>query len=211
MQNPSILDHKDILFENKTYKKDVIERAEDLIYKIGKSMGAYTLTKGILGIRQNIANFIKERDGESCDPEDIYLTNGTTFAIMNIFNLFAKDKNTGVLLPILQYPLYTALLAMYNLELLPYYLNEEEGWSIDLTEMENVIKKSMSRGITPQVMVIINPGNHTGSILSFDTLANILKIANKYGIIVIADEVYQHNIIKADVQFHSMKKVFRYL
>lgn len=80
-----------------------------------------------------------------------------------------------------------------------------------LTEMENVIKKSMSRGITPQVMVIINPGKPTGSILSFDTLANILKIANKYGIIIIAGEVYQYNIIKADVQFYSMKKVFRYL
>lgn len=129
--NPQVLDHKDILFENKIYKKDVIERAEDLIYKIGKSMGAYTLTKGIFGIRQNIAKFIKERDGESCDLEDIYLTNGTTSAIMNVFNLFAKDKNTSVLLLILQYPLYTTLLAMYNLELLPYYLNEEEGWSID--------------------------------------------------------------------------------
>lgn len=211
IQNTSILEHNKVLLANKIYRKDVIEWAEDLIYKVGKFLGACTLTKGILGIRQDVAEFIKERDGEDCDPEDIYLTDGATSAIMQVFSLFAKDNNTGILLPIPQYPLYTALLAMYNLELLPYYLNEEDGWSTDPVEMERVIKESLSRGITPQAMVIINPGNPTGSILSFDTLADILKLASKYGIIVIADEVYQHNIIKNDIQFHSMKKVLRCL
>lgn len=47
--------------------------------------------------------------------------------------------------------------------------------------------------------------------LSFDILASILKLANKYGIIVIADEIYQYNVIKDDIHtilfhFHSMKK-----
>ncbi|CAL9727778.1 hypothetical protein MOUN0_B00210 [Monosporozyma unispora] len=211
VQNPTILQHRDILIAKKIYNRDVIKRAELLISQVGKSMGTYTLTKGILGIRNDIANFITQRDGETCDPDDLYLTDGATMAIMQLFSLFAKDSKTGVLLPIPQYPLYTALLTMYNLELLPYYLNEEDGWSTDTVEIENVIKSSISNGTTPQAIVIINPGNPTGAILSLETLADILTIAAKYGIIVIADEVYQQNIFKKEIEFHSMKKVLRHL
>lgn len=114
----------------------MIEWAEDLIYKVGKFLGACTLTKGILGIRQDVAEFIKERDGEDCDIY-IYLTDDATFAIMQVLSLFAKDKNTGVLLPIPQYTLYTVLLTMYDLELVSYYLNEEDRWSTNLVEMKN--------------------------------------------------------------------------
>lgn len=212
VQNPTILNHKDILITNKIYPKDVIKRAEILIDYVGKSMGAYTLTKGILGIRKDIAQFITQRDhGELCDPEDLYLTDGATTAIMQLFSLFAKDTNTGILLPIPQYPLYTALLTMYNMQLLPYYLKEEDSWSTNPKEIESMIVESINKGITPQAIVIINPGNPTGSILSFKTLSDILTIASKYGVIVIADEVYQHNIFNENVPFYSMKYVLRSL
>jgi alanine transaminase len=45
------------------------------------SMGAYTHSQGILAVREEIAKFIEERDGNSpgsVDPDNLFLTNGTT-------------------------------------------------------------------------------------------------------------------------------------
>ena len=79
-----------------------------------------------------------------------------------------------------------------------------------LKKKKNVVGV-ISRGIKPRVMIVINPGNPTGAVLSFDTIAKMFKVAAKYGIVVIADEVYQNNIYYDDVKFHSMKKVLRTL
>ena len=79
-----------------------------------------------------------------------------------------------------------------------------------LKKKKNVVGV-ISRGIKPRVMIVINPGNPTGAVLSFDTIAKMFKVAAKYGIVVIADEVYQNNIYYDDVKFHSIKKALRTL
>lgn len=55
--------------------------------------------------------------------------------------------------------------------------------------------------------VVINPGNPTGSVLTKENIADIIRFAKANSLIVIADEVYQHNIWKEGAQFHSFKKV----
>ena len=55
-------------------------------------------------------------------------------------------------------------------------------------------------------MVIINPGNPTGTILSEETIANIIKFATKNNLVLIADEVYRDNIYKPGAKFTSFRK-----
>lgn len=59
----------------------------------------------------------------------------------------------------------------------------------------------------PKAIVIINPGNPTGSVLSKENIKEIINFAKQEKLMIIADEVYQHNVYKEGAAFHSFKKV----
>ena len=59
-----------------------------------------------------------------------------------------------------------------------YYLNEENNWSLDVPELERSIKEA-KKTCTPAAIVVINPGNPTGQVLSRDNIVDIIKFAHK--------------------------------
>ncbi|EDO15038.1 hypothetical protein Kpol_392p5 [Vanderwaltozyma polyspora DSM 70294] len=207
----SILQYPELLESGSNiFKKDAIERARKLLKEIG-SVGSYSSSQGIPAIRKTVANFITKRDdGEISTPNDIFLTAGASSAVDYLLSILCKNEKSGVLIPIPQYPLYTATLALNNAHALPYYLDESKGWSTDINEIEEVINDSLDKGIKPTALVIINPGNPTGSILSVESMEKIIEVAATHGIVIIADEVYQENVFN-NAKFHSMKKVLRNL
>ena len=58
-----------------------------------------------------------------------------------------------------------------------------------------------------KAIVIINPGNPTGAILSSETIQKIIEFSVKRRLVVIADEVYRQNIYKEGAKFVSFRKV----
>ena len=46
--------------------------------------------------------------------------------------------------------------------LVPYYLDEEAGWSLDAEKLTETINNARSHGTQIRAMVVINPGNPTG-------------------------------------------------
>ena len=94
--------------------------------------------------------------------EKIYLTNGASEAIRICFSALVRSPSDGILIPIPQYPLYSALLTLYGGELLPYYLSEEKNWGLDIDGIQSMVDKCKEDGFTPRSIVVINPGNPTG-------------------------------------------------
>lgn len=68
---------------------------------------------------------------------------------------------TGVLIPIPQYPLYSAALAELDAVQVDYYLDEEHAWALDPAELRRALCQARDR-CCPRVLCIINPGNPTG-------------------------------------------------
>jgi glutamate--glyoxylate aminotransferase len=89
----------------------------------------------------------------------------------------------------------------------PYYLDEESNWSLSVKELERTVVKARKEGIDCRALVVINPGNPTGSCLPRENIAEILEFCAKEGLVMMADEVYQENIYDASAPFHSFKKV----
>lgn len=85
--------------------------------------------------------------------------------VHNMCRTLISDENDAFLVPVPQYPLYSAALALYGGTLLPYYLNEDDHWSINVAEVAATIAKAKSEGKRVQGMVVINPGNPTGQAL----------------------------------------------
>ena len=111
------------------------------------------------------------------------------------------------MIPTPQYPLYSASLAEYNMEQIGYYLNESKNWALDASELERSIKEARDKGVDPKAIVIINPGNPTGSVLSEQNIQDIVKFAEANNLFIFADEVYQDNVYAEGCKFHSFKKV----
>ena len=71
------------------------------------------------------------------------------------------DQRPGVMIPIPQYPLYSASLAEYNMEQAGYYLDEARNWALDVAELERSYNANKDK-CEIKAIVIINPGNPTG-------------------------------------------------
>ena len=95
--------------------EDIVERAKYLRnICIGSSgTGAYTGSQGILEFRQDVANYIMDRDGGTNDdtcksyPGNIFLTNGASSGIEYVMTTLIADINDAIMIPIPQYPIYS--------------------------------------------------------------------------------------------------------
>lgn len=119
---------------------------------------------------------------------------------------------SGVLIPIPQYPLYTAGLSQFSGTPLPYFLDESSGWSTSVEQIEAAVAKAKKDGVTPKALVIINPGNPTGALLNEKTQEELVQVCEKHRLVLMADEVYQNNLHRPkEFPFTSFKKVVRKL
>ena len=82
------------------FPSDVKQRVERLLSACGgRSLGAYTESQGIISIREDVANYIQQRDGYPSDPLNIYLCNGASDGIKTIIKLLMNNdakKPSGI-------------------------------------------------------------------------------------------------------------------
>ncbi|KAJ5899490.1 hypothetical protein N7495_004234 [Penicillium taxi] len=208
VENPLLLDNSEALKTSFGYPQDVIDRATTLLAEI-QSAGAYSHSQGVPAIRNSVAKFIEERDGFPANAQDLFLTAGASSGVSTLLSVICNSPNAGVLVPIPQYPLYTATLALLNAHCVPYLLNEQKAWGTDIDVMHQSMKDAKAAGIEVRSVVVINPGNPTGASLSADDIKKVIDIAAEESLVIIADEVYQTNVFTGE--FISFKKRLRQL
>ena len=196
-----------------TFPADVVDTAQTILRESKHGLGAYTDSRGYLFVRQAVAAFITARDvhaGEplhTADPEDIYLTDGASKAAQSVLRLLVDGPQDGILIPLPQYPLYSATLTLYGGTALPYTLDESRGWRLSREGLDAAVADARARGVRPRAIVVINPGNPTGALLDADNVSLVLDFARKHDLTVLADEVYQENLYGKDDRFVSFASV----
>lgn len=208
LENPLLLNNPEALRTSFGYEQDVIDRAKVLLADV-QSVGAYSHSQGAPVIRNSVAKFIEERDGFPANPSDLFLCAGASSGVNTILNVICNGPQAGVLVPIPQYPLYTATLSLLNAQCVPYLLEEEKAWGTDVNAIRASLEKAKSNGTDVRSIVVINPGNPTGASLGADDIKSVLDIAAEEKLVVIADEVYQTNVFEGE--FTSFKKRLRQL
>jgi len=204
LEYPELITNPDA---QKLFPKDLIERAKFILEKNPTGTGAYTQSAGIGFIRKAIADFIEKRDGIPADKDKIILTDGASKGVQSVLTVLLKNPNDGLMIPIPQYPLYSATLTLYGGQQIGYYLDENNSWQLNEKVLIESIENAKKKGINPVGIAVINPGNPTGAILSEDNIKMILRFAKKYDLSVLADEVYQENVYLKGIKFVSFAKV----
>jgi len=205
----SLLEYPELMNKpeaEKIFPRDLIERAKYILEKNPTGTGAYTQSAGITFIRQAIADFVQKRDGIPSDKDKIILTDGASKGVQSVLTLLLKNENDGVMIPIPQYPLYSATLTLYGGKIVGYYLDEGNSWQLNEKILIESIEKAKKEGINPVAIAVINPGNPTGAVLSLDNIKMIIKFAKKYNLSILADEVYQENVYLKGLKFYSFAK-----
>jgi len=75
----------------------------------------------------------------------------------------------------------------FGIETKEYDLLPEKGWQVDLAHLESLIEPGKTKAI-----LVNNPSNPCGSVFDRDHLLDIIAIAEKHFIPIIADEIYEH-------------------
>mmetsp|Transcript_16723 Transcript_16723/g.40349 ORF Transcript_16723/g.40349 Transcript_16723/m.40349 type:complete len:771 (+) Transcript_16723:2-2314(+) len=190
------------------FPADAIERARYLSNFMTGGTGAYSHSQGVLAIRKTVASFIEQRDGYSCDPNNIFLTNGASTAIQMVLTALINSPSDAVLVPMPQYPIYSALLSLLNGKMLGYHMDENRDWALDVSTLEKQVAVARDQGLRPKAVVVINPGNPVGNVLTQENMREIAEFCKKEGLLVLADEVYQENVY-GEKPFVSFKKAIR--
>lgn len=203
MVNPSLMHRCE-------FAPDVVARANHYISDVA-SVGSYSASPGCLAVRKEVAEFLEERDGHVALPQNIYLTNGASSGIQMMLQMLIREDalghKDGILCPIPQYPLYSGAVQLNGGHLLPYYLDEEQDWGLSIDNLEKAYENSQEAGQTARALVLINPGNPTGAVMSEKQLQEVCTWCQEKEVVLMADEVYQENIWKDGAEFVSCRKV----
>ena len=202
--NPSLMDRAPGAFN-----EDVRLRAKKYLDAGNRGvigMGAYTESRGMVLVREEISTFLEKRDGFAANIDNIFVTNGASAGVSLCMNTLIQPGD-GILTPIPQYPLYSAATALYDANLIPYYLDESAGWAASVDKLQEGLDSARSSAIATKALVVINPGNPTGQVMKEEDMISVINFCVRENLVLMADEVYQENIYKEGAQFHSFRKV----
>jgi alanine transaminase len=204
LEFPALMRHPGI---KSAYPADILERAARFLEKNPAGTGAYTQSAGIPFIRQAVAEFIHRRDGIPSRKENIILTDGASKGVQAAILALLKAPLDGFMIPVPQYPLYSATIDLYGGKQIPYYLDEAHHWQLSERILTGSIDEAKRRGIHPVAIAVINPGNPTGAVLTHHNIEMVIKFARRHSLAIFADEVYQENVYREGERFHSFAKV----
>jgi len=158
------------------------EIQQDMIRNLPNSAG-YSDSKGIFAARKAVMHETQKQGIKSVTLDDIYLGNGASELITMATNALL-DNGDELLLPMPDYPLWTAAASLSGGTPVHYLCDEAEGWMPNLADIR--------AKITPRTkaIVVINPNNPTGVLYSDELLMGIISIAREHGLVIMADEVY---------------------
>lgn len=185
------------------FPPDAVEAASRLLEGSAHGLGAYSESRGLRVVREAVAAYIRRRDGIEADPDSIYLTDGASKGVQAALNLLIAGPEDGILVPTPQYPLYSATITMLRGRRVPYYLDEERDWALSRSLLDEAVADARRAGTRLKAIVVINPGNPTGAVLSRDNVRMVVDFAREHGLSILADEVYQDNVYKAGARFES--------
>jgi len=147
----------------------------------------YVASAGLLAAREAVAASMKP----AVRTEDVFITAGVSEAL-DLALTALLEPGDEVLLPSPGYPLYNAIAARLQAQVVPYFLDEAKGWAIDAEEV--------AAKVTPRTraIVICNPNNPTGAVASREQLLGVLEVARRHQLVVLSDEIYDRLLFSGE-------------
>lgn len=154
------------------------------IYSLEKGRTFYTSNSGLKELRQEIANYLKRRQGLEYDAmKEILITVGGSEAI-DIGMRVMLNPGDEVLIPQPSYVSYEPCVILAGGVPVIINLKQENEFRLTARELLDVITEKT------KILVLPFPNNPTGAILEEKDLREIAKVCVEKDIFVMSDEIY---------------------
>ncbi len=143
----------------------------------------YVHQKGIFPAREAVVMQQQERGVRGVTVDEVFIGNG----VSELIDLTLRALLNGgdeVLVPSPDYPLWTAAVNLNSGRAVHYACAPERGFIHDPAEIEALI------GPRTRAIVVVNPNNPTGAVYPREVLESIARLAEKYRLVVLSDEIY---------------------
>jgi aspartate aminotransferase len=144
----------------------------------------YGPSSGLPELRKVLAREISEQHKARIDPDQILITPGGRFAIFATIMSFVSELER-VIVPQPAWPAYEECTGLTKGRVIQIKTTLENGWELDISTLEEEMRKGA------RMLVLNNPNNPTGKVLSRKRFHEIVDLARKYGAFVLSDEVYE--------------------
>ncbi len=158
------------------------EIQQDTIHNMSQA-GGYSDSKGLFSARKAVMQYAQSKHIADVTVEDIIIGNGVSELIVMVMQGLLNNGDQ-VLVPMPDYPLWTAAATLSGGTARHYLCDEATGWLPDLNDIESKVNANT------RAIVLINPNNPTGALYPKETLLGIIDIARHHHLIVFSDEIY---------------------
>lgn len=166
------------------------EVIKDMAYNLRDTEG-YSDSKGLFSARKAIMQYCQLKHIPNVGIDDIYTGNGVSELItMSMQGLL--NPGDEILVPMPDYPLWTASVTLAGGTAVHYLCDEQAGWYPDIDDMRSKITPN-TKGI-----VVINPNNPTGALYPKAVLEEIVQLARENDLILFADEIYDRLVMDGE-------------
>jgi aspartate/methionine/tyrosine aminotransferase len=139
----------------------------------------YVQSNGSEALRRAIASLYP-----GAGPDNVVVANGTAEAnYISAWRLVEPGDEVVMMLP--NYMQTWGVIRSWGASIVPWSLREDLGWAPDLDELRRAVTART------RLIVVCNPNNPTGSVLSLDAMREIAAVASRAGAWILADEVYR--------------------
>ena len=147
----------------------------------------YCHQKGIFPAREAVVMQQQNRGVLGVTADEVFIGNGVS-ELIDLSLRALLNPGDEVLVPSPDYPLWSAAVALNGGVVRHYACRPENGFMPDIDDMERLVNKRT------RAIVVINPNNPSGAVYSRETLDAIVGLAERNGLVVLADEIYDQMV-----------------
>ncbi len=163
---------------------------------------AYCHQRGIFPAREAVAMEMQLDCATDISADQVFLGAGVSELIMMAMRGML-DPGDEVLLPSPDYPLWTAAVVIHGGTAVHYHCTPEREFVPDPAEIAALTGKRT------KALVLVNPNNPTGAVYPHQTLAEIIRVAEDHGIVVLSDEIYDR-MLYDNTEFRPVRSLIRH-
>lgn len=162
---------------------------------------AYSHQKGVFPAREAVVMQQQNRGVMDAKADQVFLGNGVS-ELIDLTLRALIDPGDEILVPSPDYPLWSAAVTLNGGNVVHYPCPPDNRFQPDLEMLASLITKRT------KALVIINPNNPTGAVYSRATLQAMADLAERHGLVVMADEIYDQ-MLYDDAEFVPMATLAR--
>src|SRR5579863_9556610 len=153
-----------------------------MIENLSDSEG-YCHQKGIFPAREAVVMQQQGRGVSNVSAEEVFIGNGVSELIDLVLRALLNEGDE-VLVPSPDYPLWTAAVTLNGGRAVHYPCRPENGFLPDAEEVASLVTAKT------RALVVINPNNPTGAVYPRAVLEDLVRIAERAGLVLYSDEIY---------------------